>query len=71
MRWTKEGATSATTTVLRTMRPLPSAAVRPLERRMWIISGRDARQAGNIPKRAADTIWTTSFGKHTSAPHAP
>ena len=50
---TKESATSVITTALRSRWPLPRPVVRPLARNTSMMSGREARSAGMIPKTLA------------------
>ena len=50
---TKDSATSATTTTFRRKPALPRPVVRPLPRNTMAISGREARNAGTMPNRAA------------------
>ena len=52
---TNDSATSTTTAALRSTRPPPRLAVRPLPRNTCITSGREARSAGTTPKIAAAT----------------
>src|SRR5688572_11444830 len=63
---TKDSATSATTTALRSKLPPLRPGVRPEERRTSARSGRDARNAGTVPNKAAATIAASVAKLNTS-----